>query len=294
MKQQSKKRVFFVILLAIFVIGGSFLGVSALFFSGGPAPTSTLQVDSFPKAQVFVNEKMVGETPFRQEKMPPGEILLRLVGVGQENLIWESKIKLSENILTFVSRDLAQTQDESSGQVLILERAASEKSTGISVISTPDQASVMVDEKDKGQTPIIINGVTAGDHVIVVSASGYADQVIRGKISPGFKLRVDVKLKKLPAGANNLEVDNSRIRPTSELISSSSAVLGLTKPYITVKDTPTGFLRVRFAPSITSTESGKVYPGQQYSLMEELDQWVRVKIGTSSGWVADSYVEKTK
>jgi hypothetical protein len=67
--------------------------------------------------------------------------------------------------------------------------------------------------------------------------------------------------------------------------------LNPTKPYLTIKDTPTGFLRVRSEGSSAGTEVSRVNPGEKYSILDNKDGWYQIKYnGTDTGWVSGTYV----
>jgi len=204
-----------------------------------------------------------------------GEYKIKLLTTDS---MWEGKVKIFDGVLTYVSRDIARSNDLSSGQILTLEKLASDQSAELAVVSTPDQATISVDGLDSGKAPLMIHDISAGDHEIVISADGYSDQVIRGKIVAGYRLNAIIKLAKLPF---------IQPVPTADLVSSSSA-------YVLIKDTPTGFLRVRTDPSTDATEVARVNPGEKYSLLSEQTGWVKIKLSALSGWVSDQYVDKIK
>lgn len=59
----------------------------------------------------------------------------------------------------------------------------------------------------------------------------------------------------------------------------------------TIKQTPTGWLRVRDSASLSGTEISKVNTGTKYSVLEEKTGWVKIKVSdTISGWVSSDYV----
>jgi uncharacterized protein YgiM (DUF1202 family) len=62
-----------------------------------------------------------------------------------------------------------------------------------------------------------------------------------------------------------------------------------------VKDTPTGFLRVRSQPSTGSSEIGRVNPGETYKLLQSQTSWYQIQVSlsaTSSGWISSEYATK--
>ncbi len=64
-------------------------------------------------------------------------------------------------------------------------------------------------------------------------------------------------------------------------------------PKITVKKTPTGWLNVRKGPGTGYSKIGKVYPGNDYELLEEKSGWYKIKVdGNTEGWIASRYAQK--
>ncbi len=275
----SKK---FSYLLAVLILLGLGLGLKLFIFDSGTAQ-SAIRVDSFPRSTVFINDRAVGQTPYINEKIAAGQYTVKIDS-------WQTKIKLTSGTLAYLSRNIGLSEDQSSGQVLTLEPLSSDKTTELAVVSNPDKAKVFLDGLDQGSAPLVLRNLTAGDHEITISQVGYSDEVIHSKIISGFRLNAMVKLGIL---SGSLATGSGQLRPTSDLIASFSGS-ELTKPYVVIKDTPTGFLRMRSDPSITATEVGQVKPSEKYPLLSEIAGWVKIKLPNIFGWVSDQYVDKIK
>lgn len=73
---------------------------------------------------------------------------------------------------------------------------------------------------------------------------------------------------------------------TTPVLAETPVQDGLT--FITVSDTPTGFLRVRNAPS--GKELGKIDPGKKYPVLESKSGWLKLLMDDGSfGWVSGKY-----
>ncbi len=60
---------------------------------------------------------------------------------------------------------------------------------------------------------------------------------------------------------------------------------------LVIKSTPTGWLRVRSAPSLTGSIISSVYPNQRYAFSQEKNGWFNITIsGGQKGWVSGQYV----
>ena len=64
---------------------------------------------------------------------------------------------------------------------------------------------------------------------------------------------------------------------------------------VLIKETPTGWLRVRGEPSTVGAEVGRVNPGEKYTLLEEKDGWFQIEYEEGkNGWISGQYAEKTE
>ncbi len=267
----------FVIFIVFLLVAFTAFGFKVLFLDK-QKDTGSLQVDSIPRVKVFLNDAEAGQTPYLGENLKPGEYKLKLQN-------WEATVKVSPGLLTYVSRELGVTNDDSDGQILFLERLPG-NAAELAVVADPDGATVSIDSLAKGQAPLLLKDLSLGDRIITVSKSGFADQVVRAKMVAGFRLNAVVKLKKM---------GDAPTRSTADLIASGSGQVAaaatvsaqpqvLTKPYITVKDNPLGFLNIRSGPDSQAAIVGKAYPGDKFSLTAQADNWVKIKWPTGAGW----------
>lgn len=282
---RGKKLLGVTLLTAIIITG---LVVGRFVLKSGEAATGVLQIDSLPRARVFLDDNEVGQTPYVGEKLKVGEYRLKLTagsGVVGTFSAWETKVKVTADLLTYVSRELGTQNTDSAGQLLYLERlSALGSSAEAAVVSDPDGAVVVIDSLEKGRAPLLLTDQRAGDHVMTISSPGFADQVVRGKFILGFRLNAVVKLKKLVPVSTGIEpvaTPSAQVPPPA----TGSA-------RITVRDNPLGFLRVRSGPDFTANEIARIYPGEQYPLLGQSEGWVKIKLAGQggSGWVSDQYV----
>jgi hypothetical protein len=70
---------------------------------------------------------------------------------------------------------------------------------------------------------------------------------------------------------------------------------------ITVTQTPVGWLNVRKSTSLTAEIIRRIYPGEEYEVLEETDSWVKIKFSQSvkvenesfdSGWIVKGYTKE--
>ncbi|MBI5018790.1 PEGA domain-containing protein [Candidatus Gottesmanbacteria bacterium] len=292
----KRKVGFFLIVIVILLIIG---GVIKLLVTRSPKE-GELRVDASPNVSVFLDNKHLGRTPLR-EKVPAGEYTIRLVADSTTNEVapWQSKIFVGPNLLTFVNAVLSDSELSSAVDVLWLEKSVVGKPE-LSIITNPDGASVVLDDVTKGITPLTISDVTAGDHSLTVTSPGFLTRTMKVKLTTGYKLIASMKLALSAAGGQPVESSPAAgvaTTPTPSVKAGEAATSSATpqKPYVTIKDTPTGFLRVRMEPSTSATEAGRVNPGERYHIFNQQTGWYQISHdGTNKGWISAQYADKTE
>ena len=240
----------------------------------GQAAKAGVRVESNQSAIVFLNNEEKGPAPFQDDNLKPGDYLISLKedeATDSAKVLWEGYARLNEGTLTIVIRDLTDKKENSSGEVISLEEGR-----GAVITSTPTGAEVFVDGQPVGRTPVSLPDLVEGEHQFIISKENFLKRSIRSKVINGLSLNLSVDLA-------ISEPDLTRI-PQSPISSSQE---------ITIKATPTGFLRVRETPSTNAKEIGQVKPKETYILLEETPGWVRIRLKDSKeGWVSSSYIQK--
>ncbi len=281
------------IIAAVLILGISGFVIKQKFLQ--PAQAG-LQASSNPPATIFLDGKEMGMTPQELKDLKPGEKTLKLVpqSTATTYFPWETKIKLINGRMAVVSRDFGETESASAGEVMTVEKIADKKSASLAVISIPDSAVVTLNNETKGFTPVNLDGLTAGNYEVRVSANGYQERMVRVKLDDGYKLMVNVKLaeEKQEEEAETAEEATVTGTPTPEA-KVTPKTTPPPKPYVLIKDTPTGWLRVRIEPSTTATEAAKVNPGEMYPLLDEESGWYQIEYQEDEeGWISGQYAEK--
>lgn len=237
---------------------------------------SGIEIISSPEAKVFLNGKEAGMTPYKNNNLKPGEIEVRLQG-GAGGGEWRKTVRLENYSDTVIERDLSSN---GGGYVLTLEKNGGNKS-GLLLNATPDTAAIHIDGEIKGFSPIRIDDIGSGDKQIMVSFPTYKSRTMFVKGISGYQLVVDVDLASEPAP---VVTATPTLTPTEEI--------GLGAK-IMIMPTEVGFLRVRKEANMTSSEVGRVKPGETYDVLSEVKDWYQIKISeTVSGWVSANYVHK--
>lgn len=274
-----------ILVLIVLVVGGVKL------FSGGGSKEGVLKVASSPTASVFLDNKHVGRTPV-ETKVASGDYTIRIVPetTTQALASWQGSIKITPDILTYVNANLAESEFTTSVETMWLEKITS-KLAEVAVRTNPDGAMASIDGETKGITPISIPNITAGDHALAIISSGFLPRNIKIKTTAGYKLNAIVKLAL--SGETPPEASASpALTPTPTKIASTTDP---TKPFVTIKDTPTGFLRVRMEPSTSASEAARVNPGEKYHVEDEKTGWYQIKYDAKNlGWISGQYATKTE
>lgn len=239
-----------------------------------------LQVSSLPKAKIYLADKQIGNTPFMDDKLKPGEYTLKIVPEENPKAVeWLGKVKITSETMTAVTVQFMEN-GQKEVEILSLE-PIEENSPQLLVITTPDMAKISLNGEEKGTSPLIMKDLQEGEQTISVSKSEYNPKSLKAKTVNKYRLTVNLELSKsLEASGTISNGDKSNTKvPTKEMI--------------TVKDTPTGWLRVRVEPSLDASEAAKVNPGEEFPFLEEKEGWTKIEYEKGkTGWVSSQYVEK--
>ncbi len=263
----KKILIFCLILLSLMALLLRFSNQLAETFLGVKQASGISILSDPTEATVFLDGKEVGKTPFDNKNLDIKEYTVRL---EKDKAFWQGKVKLNAGTVTAIKRDIATDSASSAGEILSLNRGK-----GITIISNPSDAEVEIDGRSYGKTPITVD-ISTGGHTILVSHANYLNRSIRTDLPVNFNLTVSVDLSLSEADLTTIETP--AITQT---------------PEVTIKQTPTGFLRVRAKASLDGKEIAQVKPGDTLILLEEQGSWDRVRLSNGTeGYVSTSYVEK--
>jgi uncharacterized protein YgiM (DUF1202 family) len=304
------------ILFIVGILGILFVGFLLVRFLSNRGPKfGELRVDSQTPATIFLDNKNIGKTPYK-DKVATGEYTLKLVSDSTASQLtpWQGKITVGQNLLTFVNANLSDTDLTTAVDVVWLEKITSKQSE-LSVTTTPDGATILVDDVSRGVTPLSVQDISPGDHSISVTNIGFLTRSIKIKTTAGYRVIANLKLALSGSGQNLVATETAsesaslaqttpteKVTPTptgkltpTPTAKSGSTTLDPEKPFVVIKDTPTGFLRVRVEPSTSASEAGRVNPGEKFGLKETKNGWYQILFdGKNLGWVSGQYVDKVE
>jgi len=292
----KRKIVFVLVLLGLVAVVAL---VVKLLTNRGPKE-GELRVDSNPVVAIFLDNRSLGRAPFR-DKVLSGSYTIKLVPDSTTTQLasWEGNIVVGPALLTYVNADLNESELSSAIDILWLEKISSKQSE-LSVTTSPDGASVLVDDTTRGVTPISISDITPGDHTVTVTSVGFLTRTLKVRTTPGYRLIATMKLGlssggQIPIVSPTPTLASPTGGPTPKTATSSANLPDPAKPFLIVKDTPTGFLRVRMEPSTSATEAARINPGEKFSILDTQNGWYQIRYDTTNtGWVSGTYVDKVE
>lgn len=288
-----------IVAVVLIILGLGLVGLGGYRYWLSRQPNAGLKVETSPAAMVFVDNVQIGQTPI-EKIFKPGEVNLKIIPDSTSSALstYQTKVRLNPKTYTVVRRFFGPTDVDTAGEIVTLEPQSSKEASLVVVTSSPDSASVSIDGDPQGFSPILVPSIAAGDHEIVVSAPGFVSRTIPAKTVAGYKLSLNIKLSgqldPLPTQAPPSTI-SATPRVSGTPGPTPRTVVSPPRPYVEIKDTPVGFLRVRSGPSTGSKELGQVQPGDKLSLLDSQTGWYLVDVdleATQSGWISAQYAEK--
>ncbi|KKP60412.1 MAG: hypothetical protein UR54_C0013G0003 [Candidatus Roizmanbacteria bacterium GW2011_GWA2_34_18] len=246
-----------------------------------------MKIISSPAASVFLNSTLIGKTPY-EDKYKVGEYLLKLIPetMATDTASWNGKINIYKNSLTYVNRELGSSDIASAGEIFttvkMTKKPQNAGSGEVYVETEPQGAIITLDSDEKGVAPAIMENVLRGEHELSVFMPGFFRRTQKVNVDSGYRVNAAFKLA--------IDQSSPLAKVTEDKQATSSAKTAKTK--ITIKDTPTGWLRVREEPTLNASESGKVNPGETFDLLDEQDGWYKINFDGKDGWISSQYSMK--
>jgi len=282
-------------LLLIFFIFAVVVGVRFVMIKSS-SKEGRIKIITSPSASVVINNQSKGKTPF-ETSLTEGEYLIKLIPESteaSESATWGGKVKIFTNTLTYVNRELGVDDISSSGVIFSvkkMEKKPSKKDTGeIEITTEPDGAIVSLDNEEQGIAPVTLSEISIGTHELSAYSPGFFRRSQKIKIDSGYKVLAEFKLAIDPT---HKKVEKKAPEEIALEATKSAELTNDEKFSITVKNTETGWLRVRFEPTLGASEAAKITPGTSYTVLEEKEGWYKIEYAKGvTGWVSSNYVDK--
>lgn len=309
------------------------VGCASLLLSGCQVPWKKefagilVQMTDGGKAQVYLDSVHLGQTPVEKQDFRPGTYQLRVEPEAPGRQPYETQIHLYAGSKTTVLWSFAsQSELTGTGDILELEPLPSKERSELSVITSPEGASVNLNSTTYGLSPVILDEVEPGQYTLSVQAVGHLQKSMSVALQKGYRLHIYSRLEKEKDGqaqaaeattatpspspipspspaplvpATTLPSPSPVSRTTLQASSSAHTATNfpgaVTKPYATIKDTGTGWLRVRSEASNAGTEVAKVNVGQNYPYVSTLNGWFEITYAPGkNGWISGQYATLVK
>ena len=232
-----------------------------------------LEVLGYPSAKVYLDGKEVGMTPYKSTTLLPGRVSVRLVNGTDE---WQKDIPLVNNANTIVNWEFGSGKTKGGGYVLYVEATGDKARAELLVNSKPEKAAVAIDGEIKALSPVVIPDLGEGDKQVTISFPSFKTINLFVKSLKGYQLVLEAELQ-----------ENEVIKEEGPQVLPTPTAVG---PTVKIRETETGWLRVREEPSNASAEVGKVNPGESYALLEEQNGWYKIALG----WISAKYADKVE
>ncbi len=212
-------------LLALLYFGYGF--IKNLSFVKGKS--SLIAESLYGEASVYLNDELLGTTPYTSDNIKSGENKLTFL---RDAIEYEVTLNFLANTDVVSKRDLGVSQTFSSGQNFWFEK--SDGGTVLSVISEPTDADVYIDGTKVGTTPYSSSDLSEGDYDLRVEKRGYESQSARIDTTNSHKLNISMTLFPKPVpdtvdlleGSTNLyDVNSDNLLVTSDPDSWAKAVV---------------------------------------------------------------------
>jgi hypothetical protein len=293
---------------------------SAMFvISNSDKGKGALQVTATPKSDVYLDGKLIGETPFCKcnlpDLIPTGNYTVRLVPENSTIPQFEQQISINKSVISVVDVNFADNNG-TSASIISLNPLQDSSATQIFATSFPDNAKIALDKNPSGQTPVLIKDVTDSDHDLLFDKDGYQSQVLHVHTVKGYKLSAIAFLaikanlettasssgsqtpspmgnpSETPTPTQLQATPSTKVTPASKTTPTptKSAITG---PQVLILDTPTGSLHVRATASAYGTIVGQVNPGETFPLVDEQSGWYEITLSDGTkGWISSQYAKK--
>lgn len=274
-------------------------------------------------ASVLLNGSKVGSTPYSDQNLEPGTYTVRIEPEDDEFATYETSVTLYTGTLAVMNWTLGKTPETSGGVIYEMEPLKKKKEANLSIASIPDGAIVKVDDVSEGFTPVLLKTMTVGSHRFQVTLPSYKDEEQTVNIAEGFQMNVTVKLAKqkvattsdvetevasdsaiatssaktasssaTPTPKSRLDSVSSELKESTGSARTTGASTTTSGKMLTIKETGTGWLRVRAKAGTAGEELAKVDVGDSFPYFEVANGWYEIEYEKGKkGWVNGQYVK---
>ncbi len=145
-------------------------------------------------AQVFLDGKLLGSTPYRSEHLSAGYYTLEVRPNNQTLIPYKDHISLRKGIITVFTWKPSSEAENSGGVVYEAEKNDDPTQSALSITTVPDGAIIHVDGQLSGFSPTVLTKVEPGQHEYEVTLPSFETQKNTIQVLPGYRMLVHVYL----------------------------------------------------------------------------------------------------
>jgi hypothetical protein len=152
----------------------------------------TVSVSSMPGATVWMDSNNKGMIPssgtLTLSGITSGNHVFKVTASGYND--WINTVYIQPNTVTSISATLT-----SSGG----KPAPVSSTGGFNIVSTPSGAEILVDNLFRGYTPTVLNGISTGQHQVLLKYTGYVDYSTTATVNAGQTTPLAISMEAAPA-----------------------------------------------------------------------------------------------
>ena len=152
----------------------------------------TVSVSSMPGATVWMDSNNKGIIPssgtLTLSGITSGNHVFKVTSSGYND--WINTVYIQPNTITPISATLT-----SSGG----KPAPVSSTGGFNIASTPSGAEILVDNLFRGYTPTVLNGISTGQHLVLLKYTGYVDYSTTASVNAGQTTPLAISMEAAPA-----------------------------------------------------------------------------------------------
>jgi len=156
------------------------------------ATLGTVVITSVPGATVFIDSNAAGTInsagSLTLSGVSAGDHLFKVTARGYND--WLNTVYIQANTVNSIPAPLTPT---GTGPTPV------QPTGGLAIASSPTNAGTYIDNLFRGSTPLTVTGLSAGDHVVRVSAPGYVDYTTTTTVTAGLTAPLAVTLSVAPS-----------------------------------------------------------------------------------------------
>ncbi|MBQ6450200.1 PEGA domain-containing protein [bacterium] len=143
-------------------------------------------------ANVSMSQYNLGATPIKDINLPPGWYQFNL---DTDYYHYDLPIRLSPKTATIIDWQTSTSLEKSSGVIYELTPLTTRDSL-LTVVTIPDKTQLIIDESSRSASfaPLVEENLSDGHHQLQVTLPGYQTLTVPMKLTPGYELKLTVKL----------------------------------------------------------------------------------------------------